>query len=157
MSDENLEKSPSVSDDQPITGLVADILNEREVVLNIGRNHGVTRKMRFAILGEVDYIIKDPKTGEVLDQLPPREKVRVEVVELTDKIAVARTYEVIKENVGGVGIPRMDFGALYQPPRIIEKPVTFRIGETGKTYYDFKQVSPEESIVQIGDTVRQIL
>ncbi len=137
-----------------LRGVVADILNEREIVLNIGTADGVLPGMRFAILDETDYEVKDPKTGEILGKLPPREKVRVEIVELAERLSVARTYQTRQKNIGGTG---PDFGALtrrsLEPAYYVEEPVTFRVSG-GNTY--FKKISPDESIVKIGDSVRQV-
>ncbi len=52
-------------------GQVADILNEREVVINLGSNYEIQVGMRFAILDELVYEVKDPDTGEILGKLPP--------------------------------------------------------------------------------------
>lgn len=155
MTNETPKSLDNSEEHEAIRGLVADILNEREVVLNIGKKRGVTLKMRFAILDYPDYVIKDPETGEVLDKLPPREKVRVEVVDLTDSIAIARTYEKITVNIGGIGLEPTSI-RMFGPAKFVDKPVTFRISE-GSTFYHFQKLSPEESIVKIGDTVRQLL
>lgn len=155
MSDKTPKSSNKPEEQNAIHGLVADILNEREVVLNIGKRHGVKPEMRFAILDDPNYEIKDPKTGEVLDKLPPREKIRVEVVELTDNIAIARTFETVTINIGGVGFAPATL-RLFEPSRYVERPVTFRISE-GSTFYNFQKLSPEESVVKIGDSVRQVI
>ena len=73
-----------------LTGQVAQILNAKEIVINLGREQGVRLGMKFAILTD-PLEIKDPATGEVLDLLV-REKTRVEVKDVRDKIAVCRTY-----------------------------------------------------------------
>jgi hypothetical protein len=136
-----------------LRGLVADILDERQVVLNIGSRSGVELGTRFAILDESDYEVKDPRTGETLGKLPPREKVRVEVVEFTETLSVARTYQTRQKNIGGTGASLSAITSILEPPRWIEEPVTFRIGE-GATFY--KKIAAEESIVQIGDAVKQV-
>ena len=50
---------------QPIEGRVAKILDERTIVLNIGRTQGVTPGMIFCIYAPVEEV-KDPSTGESL-------------------------------------------------------------------------------------------
>ncbi len=66
---------------KPIEGKVAQILNEREVAINVGAEHGVESGMKFEILSEKLIVITDPDTG---DEIGTREqvKVRVKVVEL---------------------------------------------------------------------------
>ena len=73
-----------------LTGQVAQILNAKEVVINLGRDQGIKPGMKFAILTD-PLEIKDPTTGEFLEQLV-REKTRVEAKEVHNKIAVCRTY-----------------------------------------------------------------
>ena len=48
-----------------LEGQVAAILNEREMVINIGEDAGVKRDMIFRVLDK-NVPVKDPKTGEVL-------------------------------------------------------------------------------------------
>ena len=78
----------------PITGHVARILSEHELVLNVGREHGVKEGMKFVIFSESDQIF-DPETGEDLGPLEIV-KGRVKVFNVQERISRARTetYEV---------------------------------------------------------------
>lgn len=73
-----------------LVGQVAEILNARELVLNLGDEQGVRPGMKFAILTD-PLVIKDPTTQEELETLV-REKTRVEVKEVHKRIAICRTY-----------------------------------------------------------------
>ena len=84
-----------------IKGKVTNILNKRELAMNVGRKDGVKEEMRFKIVYNVP--VKDPDTGEELGEIN-REKIRVEVFQVEEKFSLARTYETYQVNVGGNGI-----------------------------------------------------
>ncbi|HEY0766260.1 MAG TPA: hypothetical protein VGD61_28015 [Pyrinomonadaceae bacterium] len=78
---------------EPLTGLVAQILNARELVINIGADSGVTEGMKFAVMSRSPTEIIDPDTNAVLDTVD-REKVRVRATEVRPKITICKTYVV---------------------------------------------------------------
>ena len=77
-----------------ITGKVARILGDEEVVLNVGSEDGVEEDMEFVIFSESDHII-DPDTGEDLGAIEIV-KGRVKVYHVMEKMSLARTltYQV---------------------------------------------------------------
>lgn len=123
-------------------GLVAQIINARELAINIGENHGVERGMIFAILAESPIEVRDPKTDEVLDSID-REKVRVQAIEVREKITVCRTYR--KKRIPG--------GVLYDSPAAMLTREPQEIVETLKAEDSSypEPLSEEESFVKIGD------
>ena len=125
-------------------GLVAEILNEEELVVNIGRSSGVTMGMRFAVLGPTPIEVHDPKTGEVLDTVD-REKVRVEAVEVRDRITICATYRTF--TYGNVALTGM-----LNSFKLREERETLRAAEN--TYP--APLSEEESYVKVGDRVKQV-
>jgi hypothetical protein len=137
-----------------LQGRVAQILNERELVINIGQEKGVKIGMKFAVLAETPIEIHDPETGDVLDVLD-REKVRVEAAEVRPKITVCRTY-VTRVIPGGTlysgglisGMTAMS-EALSPPRKVVE---TLRAKDKSLP----PPLSPEESYVKINDRVIQI-
>jgi hypothetical protein len=74
-----------------IEGKVAEILNERELVINRGADAGVKEGMTFKVV-ESKLDITDPDTGEVLGTIS-REKIRVRIAEVQSKFCIGRTYE----------------------------------------------------------------
>jgi hypothetical protein len=139
---------------QTNTGGSEQVLNEREVVLNIGSEAGVEPEMKFEILTTEPAEIIDPDTGEALGTLDLA-KTRVEVVDVQDRLCVARTYETYRVNVGGVG---WDFRAatisgLLGPPRWETRVTKLRFDEEDR----LPELSSEERVVRIGDKVRQVL
>jgi hypothetical protein len=128
--------------DNRVEGRVAQVLSERELVINRGRDDGVRKGMRFMVLAEAPLEIRDPESGTLLDQID-REKVRVEATEVRQKISICSTYE--KVVVGGaLSFPDLD---LFGPRREIYK--TLRASDA--TYPP--PLDPEQSFVKVGDRV----
>src|SRR5262249_52570621 len=87
----------------PIRGKVAQILNSRNLVINVGSRDGVVVGMYFDVLDPKGEDIKDPDTGEVLGSVE-RPKVRVQIVQVQERLSVASTYKQRQVNVGGQGL-----------------------------------------------------
>src|SRR5688572_24099050 len=85
-----------------LRGKVAQIINERELAINIGAKAGVRPGMRFSVLGP-PADIKDPDTGEILGS-EPRTKVRVEAFQIRDRFTVCQTYETQGGLLGNYGL-----------------------------------------------------
>ena len=66
-----------------ITGKVAAIVNERELVINLGQNASINIGMIFNVLDE-PTVVKDPETKEELDIIR-RVKSKVKIVEVRPK------------------------------------------------------------------------
>ncbi len=56
-----------------LRGKIAQLLSDRELVINIGLKDGVSKGMRFAILAATPLEIRDPDTNELLESID-REK-----------------------------------------------------------------------------------
>jgi hypothetical protein len=87
-----------------IKGLVASVLNRRELVVNIGSAHGVKRGMKFQILTKEPTEIHDPVTGEVLGMVSS-EKARVQVVDVQPRLSVCRTYRKVARAMYAIEVP----------------------------------------------------
>jgi hypothetical protein len=125
-------------------GRVAQLLNARELVINIGSEKGVIPKMKFAVLSETPLEIRDPNTQELLDVVD-REKVRVEAYEVRPKISICRTYVVRSEGM------RFGFTAA-----VLENIKPYReVVETLKAEDSSlpPPLNPEDSYVKINDRV----
>jgi hypothetical protein len=81
------------SDRAKCEGRVAEILTARELVINIGAEHGVRKGQKFAVLAAEPIVVTDPETGAQLDVID-REKVRVEAYEVRPRISICRTFRV---------------------------------------------------------------
>ena len=82
--------APESVDVEPIRGKVAKVLSARRLVINRGSEHGVDLGMRFRVLEELD--ITDPDTGDLLSDAP-HEVIKVEVIDVEPRYAIAHTYE----------------------------------------------------------------
>ena len=138
---------------KPIRGKVAHVLNKHEIAINVGTAKGVTVGMYFDVLDPHYADIKDPDTGEVLGSIE-RPKVRVKIIHVQEKLALATTYQKERVNIGGTGrgLPLGPFARALMPPTWVEKYET--LGKTEKTKDLLKE---EESYVNIGDPVVQVI
>jgi hypothetical protein len=135
---------------EPIRGRVAQILTDRELVLNIGQDVGVTKGMRFAVLNSKGLEVVDPETGASLGSVD-RAKVLVEAVRVQSKLSVARTFRTFRRNLGGRSGLTLDlFGT---PPKWVEVPETLRLADKPSE----AELGEEESYVKIGDPIVQVV
>jgi len=135
----------------PLLGKVAAVLNERELVINIGKKSGVEIGMKFKVLTEKPAEILDPDTQDILG-IVDREKVRVEVVEIQEKLSVCRTYKTFVIEGGSMAaIYNLNLKSIFSPRR--ELPETLKAEDSAFP----KPISEEESFVKKGDRVLQIL
>ena len=138
---------------EPIRAKVAKILNSREVVITAGSEQGVRVGMRFDILDRKGENITDPDTGKVLGSVE-RPKVRVEIVQVQERISVASTYKRKMVNEGGNALEFGfgDYARALTPSKWVEVYETLKTDET--TWEDIKEY---ESYVKTGDPVAQVI
>ena len=146
-----MSTNDNVEKNEPIEGLVAGILTERELAINIGSEHGVEPGMMFQVMANEPTEIKDPKTGELLGSIT-REKVRVKATRVDTRFSICRTYRV-STTPGGIlgGSAARAFANAFEPSR--EIPETLKAEDAS-----FLPDLPEEdSYVKKEDRVVQIL
>jgi len=132
-----------------LEGRVAAILNARELVINVGAEHGVKEDMEFAVLAKRALVVKDPVTDEELDRIDV-EKVRVAATEVRQKVAVCRTYRTTRIPGGPLAFGFNPLKGLTRPPRDV--PETLCVGDSS-----FPQpLSQEDSYVKVGDEVVEV-
>lgn len=135
----------------PALGKVANILNSRELVINIGSDNGVRRGMKFKVLADTPTEIKDPDTDDVIG-LIDREKVRVQAIEVQDRIAICRTYETVRVGgTGGFSAVSRYLEQMNQPARDV--PITLKAGD--ESY--LPDLPESQSYVKRGDRVTEII
>ena len=128
-----------------IQGKVAKVLNDREVVINRGRDQGVKLGTRFKIIETVE--IRDPDTRDVIGTII-REKVRFKVVYAQPSMSIARTYET---HTFGSSSARQAAEMLAQsvhPQASIQRTDVKRIRPAGD--------GDEPVLVEIGDIVDEV-
>lgn len=133
-----------MTDTDLISGKVARVLNSRELVINRGKVDGVRDGMVFAVLDPKAEAITDPDTGEVLGSVD-RPKTHVKVIDVTDRLSVARTYRITRPGRPGL----TGVAALFAP----QPPVVESLRTTESTWED---LSEQESYVKSGDPVREV-
>ena len=135
---------------EPIRGKVARIINAREVVLNIGDDHGVRVGMSFDILTPKGFDIQDPDTGESLGTFQ-RAKNRVEVIQTQGRMSLASTYND-RWSVADA-LSEAFFGTRAFQTTTSRKNRFESLKAGGNAWED---VSDEGSYVSIGDPVVQV-
>lgn len=125
-----------------LVGRVAQVLNARELVINIGSDAGVTEGRRFKVLAEQAMDVTDPDTGEVLGTVD-REKTRVEAVEVRPRISICRTYRIVGQP------PYFQMAALINSLSDTRRPETLHVRDSTLP----PPLPIEESYVQIKDRV----
>jgi hypothetical protein len=136
MTENNLNNSKALE------GLVAGVLNERELVINIGETSGVRKGMIFKVLADEPVDILDPVTDESLGQLI-LEKIRVKVSKVDEKLSICRTYR--KRVIGNLSLN------IFEP----RQEVLETLNADDPSY--IKPLSEKESFIRRGDRVVQVL
>jgi hypothetical protein len=138
-----------------IEGKVASVLNERELVLNVGAEEGVEVGMRFKILYAGGIEITDPDTNEPLGNVE-WPKTEVKIVSVQPHMAVGRTFRTVtipESGTRGMADYAASFSILgnYSPER--------RVVETLRSSDGFaeRELDPTESVVKRGDPAVQIV
>lgn len=143
-----------------IQGKVAKVTSDRELIINRGREHGVTKGTYFYIKDE-PLEITDPDSGKPIGTVSPI-KVVVQAEEIADKFCIARTFRTSRVKIsdeikggslyGAISTGRLD--NWLQPP----KPAQFET-KIETLRYDpkkGKQISSGESVVKIGDLAESV-
>lgn len=134
-----------------IRGKVAQILNTRELVINLGSDNGVTPGMYFDVMDPKVTDIEDPDTGEILGSIE-RPKVRVKISRVETRLSMASTYRSKRINIGGRDINSGFLSQILGPPKWVTKYENLKTQE--KTWEDLDE---KESYVKIGDPVVQVI
>lgn len=133
-----------------IRGRVARILNSRELAINVGSDHGVRVGMFFDVTDSVLEDIADPDTGEVLGSIE-RSKVRVRVIAVQERLALASTYKKWNVNVGGSGLGGGFAARALKPPKWETHYETLKTREE-----TWEALDEEQSFVKTGDPVVEV-
>lgn len=128
-----------------ITGLVAGVLNERELAINVGENVGVRPGMVFKVLADRPVEIRDPSSNDLLGMVD-REKVRVKASDVQATFSICRTFRT--RFVGSAFASSI--AEMMGPAR--EIPETLRADDSELP----RPLSEAESIVKKGDRVVQV-
>jgi hypothetical protein len=132
-----------------LTGQVARILSERELVVNRGTNDGVTLGMKLAVLNPNGADITDPVTGESLGSIDLA-KVVVKVTQVHERVCVAATFR--KWTTSGGPLYNLSLmNTLAQPPSTRRE--TLRLDDAEAAV----ELDEEDSYVRVGDKVIEVV
>lgn len=125
-----------------LRGKVAQLINVRQLAINLGSKQGVTEGMEFDVLNRNAGEVHDPDTNKVLGSIT-LSKVRVEVVFVDEEFSIA----VVKgwRPSSGFGLASW----LYTDPG---GPLTLKRGE----HHGVEEIDAKDSVVQVGDPVIQV-
>lgn len=128
-----------------IVGKVAEVVSDREVILNRGSNHGVEAGDYFAILDPDTVGVTDPDTGEALGDIRVV-KIVVQAVEVAPKLTLARTFRTQTVNIGGSGIGLAGIANALASPEYVEQVETLILDRNAP-----RKIDPKDSVVRRGD------
>ncbi len=138
-----------------IEGKVAKILDEYSIVINVGRNDGVTEGMVFVVFTQSSDEIKDPDSGETLGTLE-NVKDYVSAIHIQDKFATCVAKEVKKIPEEGESS-----GAQTLSGAMMAESMSARPGgkiRTEKLNVNTSQIAgvPQLGPITLGDKVRSV-
>lgn len=135
-----------------LEGKVTNILNDRELAINLGSERAVVEGDVFEVIGEPQQVC-DPDTKEPLGEVDPS-RIKVRVFEVHGKFAVARTFETYVAEIDEPSYPFLI--NVFPPPR-----PTRRIRRVKKLLQPqivsgYPRFTEEGAYIKEGDKVRQI-
>lgn len=136
-----------------IRGFVAEVVSDREVILNRGALQGVREGEYFAILDPDTIEVTDPESGEDLGGIKIV-KIVVRAVEVAPKLTLARTFRTKTVNVGGTGGALQGFRSVLasmEAPDYVEQVERLTIDRDSP-----RKIDVSDSIVVRGDPFEQI-
>ena len=139
-----------MNESELITGSVAEVLNSREIIINRGSDSGVKEGLTFEVFAPQGENVIDPETGDNLGSVN-RPKVVVRIVHVEPRLSVGRTFRSTRRNIGGNSAIKL-FDKMFEPPQYVREYDTLRMGNR-----TWEEIDESESIVKIGDPVRQTL
>lgn len=117
-----------------IEGKVAKIIDDTDIVVNVGEEDGVERDMEF-IVYEIGDVIEDPDTGEALGNVE-HVKARVEPKHIQEEITVMTSAETTTKKSGL-------YGMKFSKSKTVQRP----IASSAEEEYDDE--------VKVDDLIRQ--
>lgn len=134
---------------EPITGSVAKIVNDTELIINRGSEHGVEEGMFFRVLDASSVDIDDPESNETAGSVRTV-KVAVEVVEVAPKLSLARTFRNVTVNVGGSSPDLSTLIGFGRPSKFVQQ-----VEKIESSSVDRIGMGTAKSSVAVGDKVQQ--
>lgn len=143
-----------------VSGQVAKITSDRELIINRGASHNVSVGMIFRVNGDKIVVI-DPESGEDIGNVAPV-KVFVRVEEVGQKFAIARTFrekrlkvqDAVEAGPGYYSLKLGGLGGMFQPPAPAKWETRIETLRSDPTKGE--PLHAEDSLVAVGDTVESV-
>ncbi len=139
-----------------IEGKVARILDEYSVIINVGRNNGVTGDMVFAVFTQSEDEIKDPDSGESLGKLE-NVKDYVTATHIQDKFTVCIAQETKNMHKEGEASGTQTLSGAMMAESMSARPGGSKIS-TEKLNVNVSQITgvPQLGPISVGDRIRTV-
>lgn len=108
-----------------VSGKVARLVSDREVILNRGSNDGVEAGATFYIFDAKPVSVSDPDTGEDLGDVRAIKAV-VRAIEVAPRLTLARTFRTRPVNIGGSGL-----AGIFASPEYVQRVETLPLDPSG--------------------------
>ena len=137
----------ATNEEDRVTGTVAIVLDERELLIELGENSGVELGMRFAILGQKEAPLPN---GRSVTLTYPKSIVKIVRIE-DDEYAVGRTFRVIKGRPGlTAAMISPNLSTISGTPDRTETIIS------GEEKF-FKKLSKDDRRISVGDMAQQTI
>lgn len=145
------EQSQAIARKVAVTGMVAEVISDQELILNRGSDHGIREGDYFAILDPKAREVYDPETHTTLGGFK-KVKIVVRATDVAPRLTLARTFRTRRVNVGGHGNGIASIlSSMGEAPRWVDEVETFALQPDSP-----RPISQEESIIAIGDPFEKI-
>lgn len=127
-----------------IKGKIIKILDQYNVIVNIGADSGIKRGMDFIIYSEGETV-RDPESNEVLGKLE-NVKAKVKASHIQERFSILESSET-ETRRSSTPYAWLDFWSRFYPTETVRKPLPLETEPKAK--------GEQEKIVKVGDLVRQ--
>lgn len=134
-----------MNDKERVRGVVAQIVSDREVILNRGTEHGLSDGDYVVVIDPKTQSVTDPETGEELGGLK-RIKAVLRVAEATSKLSLAMTFRTRRVRVSGGGIGSPSIASMFSEPKYETRVETLQVDPQAGL-----RMSEEESAIALKD------
>lgn len=136
-----------------IRGKVAKVFSDRQVALNVGKDHEVEVGMLFDIVVQQQHAIEDPDTGELLGNVKQEiPKARIRVTSVEDRYSIAAMHSQQPPTANNPTLTPTLKGDLYTGLFNVFAPRRFTTTESS-----YGNLAENDRLVSTGNPVVQVV
>lgn len=139
-----------MNDFNSTSGLVAQVVSDREVILNKGISSGLQENDYVVVIDPQTLSIPDPETGEELGGLK-RIKAVLRVAESTENLSLAKTFRTKRVRTGGGFGLTTSLNDMMSSPRYETRVETLKFDPQAGLPID-----ENDSVISVGDPFETI-